>query len=410
MALNYVWASFFMVAFLVACIRFFFLDDHNIFPTLVNSTFDNAKTGFEISLWLTGALSLWLGLLKLAEKGGLIQALSRFIAPFFKRIFPDIPTDHPAMGAIVMNIAANMLGLDNAATPLGIRAMEGLQELNPKKNEASNAQIMFLVLNTSGLTLIPVSIMVYRMQMGANNPADVFIPLLLATFFSTMVGLLAVCLIQKIKIWDKVLLLYVLAANLFIALLIYYFYRIPQAQIGQISLSWANFILFFLMVLFIISALRKKVSVFHEFASGAKEGFRVAVRIIPFLVAMLVGIGVFRSCGAMSYLTDFIGNMLGILGVDTRFVPVLPTALMKPLSGSGARGMMVDAMETFGADSFVGRTASVIQGSTETTFYVLAVYFGAVGVSKTRYALGMGLLADSAGIIAAIFFSYLFFG
>jgi spore maturation protein SpmA len=410
MVLNYIWIAFFLIAFVIALFKFIFLGDLDVFPAMVGSTFDTAKTAFEISLGLTGVLSLWLGLMKVGERGGVINMLSRLLAPFFRKIFPDIPEGHPSLGSITMNISANMLGLDNAATPMGLKAMEQLQEINTKKDTASDAQIMFLVLNTSGLTILPISIMVYRAQLGAINPSDVFIPILLATFFSTLAGLLAVAFFQKINLLNKVILGYLGGLSVLVAGIIYYFSGLEQSQITQISTQASNIILFAIIIWFISMAAIKKVNVYESFIEGAKEGFSIAVKIIPYLIAILVAIGVFRASGAMEMLTDGISSLFSFFGINTDFVDALPTALMKPLSGSGARGMMVDAMTTHGADSFVGRLASVFQGATDTTFFVIAVYFGSVGIRKTRYAVTAGLIADFAGIVAAIVISYLFFG
>ncbi len=409
MVLNYLWAAFFLIAFVIALFQLIFFGDTEIFQKLVASTFDNAKLGFEISLGLTGVMTLWLGLMKVGERGGVIAIFARLVGPFFNRLFPEIPKNHPVFGSILMNFSANMLGLDNAATPLGLKAMKEMQELNPDKDTASNAQIMFLVLNTSGLTLIPISIMVFRAQLGAADPSDIFIPILLATFFSTMVGMVAVALYQRINLFNPVIMAYLGTLLFLIIGLIYYFSTIPQEQISIISTVASNVILFSIIISFITLALIRKVNVYEAFIEGAKEGFSVAITIIPYLVAILVAIGVFRASGALDMLVGGLGYLAGLSGLNTDFVPALPVAFMKPLSGSGARGMMVEAMNTYGVDSFVGRLASAIQGSTETTFYVLAVYFGSVGVRKTRYALTCGLLADLAGIIAAIFIAYLFF-
>lgn len=410
MVLNYIWIAFFLIAFVVALIKLIFFQDLEVFSNLMNATFDYAKTGFEISLGLTGVLTLWLGLMRIGEKGGMVQAMSRVIGPFFRRIFPTLPPDHPAYGSMMMNIAANMLGLDNAATPMGLKAMKELQTANDKKDTASNAQIMFLVLNTSGLTIIPVSIMVYRAEMGAANPADIFLPILLATFFSTIVGLIAVAVAQKINLFNRVVLGYLGGLSLFIGAVIYGLSLLDREQIRIVSLLTANIILFSIIVTFIVMAVIRKVNVYESFIEGAKDGFFIAVKIIPYLIAILVGIGVFRAAGAMEVLIDGIAWAINAVGLDTDFVGALPTALMKPLSGSGARGMMVDAMNLHGADSFVGRIASTVQGATDTTFYVIAVYFGSVGIRKTRHAVTCGLIADFAGIIAAILLGYLFFG
>jgi spore maturation protein SpmA/spore maturation protein SpmB len=409
MALNYVFIFFFLIAFVVALIKLIFLHDVEVFTTMVNSTFDMAKTGFEISLGLTGVLTLWMGIMKVGEKGGIVKILSRIIGPFFQKIFPELGKNHPAYGAITMNIAANMLNLDNAATPMGLEAMREMQASNPKKDTASNAQIMFLVLNTSGLTLIPVSIMVYRAQLGAVNPTDIFIPLLITTFFSTLAGLITVAIYQRINLFNKVVLSWLGGMTAFIIGLIWYFSTLNQDQIQVISNVASSFILFSVIVSFILLALRKKVNVYDAFIDGAKDGFKTAVKIIPYLIAILVAIGVFRASGAMDYLISGIEWVVRSAGFNTDFVEALPTAFMKPLSGSGARGMMIDAMNTHGADSFIGRLASTFQGSTDTTFYVLAVYFGSVGIKNTRHAVTCGLIADFVGIITAIFIAYLFF-
>lgn len=409
MVLNYIWIAFFLIAFVVALVRLVFFGDAEIFPDLINSTFDNAKLGFEISLGLTGVMTLWLGLMKVGEEGGVVRIMARAVGPLFRKLFPEIPKDHPATGAILMNIAANMLGLDNAATPLGLKAMDQLQKVNKKKDTASNAMIMFLVLNTSGLTIIPISIMVYRAQMGAASPSDIFIPILLATFFSTLAGIIAVSFYQKLNLLNRVVIGYLGGFTLFVAAIIWYFSVIPQEQVSVVSSVAGNFVLFFIIISFIALAVYRRVNVYETFIEGAKDGFKIAIKIIPYLVAILVAIGVFRTSGALEFLVEGIGWMFAAIGINTDFVPALPTALMKPLSGSGARGMMLDAMNAYGADSFVGRIASVIQGSTETTFYVLAVYFGSVGIRKTRYAVVCGLIADFAGIIAAILMGYLFF-
>ena len=410
MVLNYIWVGFFLMAFLVALIRLIFLGDLEIFPRLYTSTFESAKTGFEIALFLTGVLSLWLGLMKIGEKGGIVKIIYRFIGPLFSKLFPDIPKNHHSFGPMVMNISANMLGLDNAATPMGLKAMEGMQELNPEKDTASNSQIMFLVLNTSGLTILPTTIMAYRFQMGAADPADIFLPTLLATFFSTMAGLIAVSIYQKINLLNKTVMTYLGTLTLFILLIIFYFSQLEQSLIAKYSSTASNLILFSIITYFIVLAMVKKVNVYEAFVEGAKEGFVIAVKIIPFLVAMLVAIGLFRACGAMELIVDVIAYAVQAAGLDIRFVDALPTAIMKPLSGSGARGMMLSTMETFGVDSFAGRLSSVMQGSTETTLYVIAVYFGAVNIRKTRYAITCGLIADFAGVIAAILLSYMFFG
>lgn len=409
MVLNYIWIAFFLTAFIVAVVRLIFLGDTEVFPAIINSTFDSSKTAFEISLGLTGVLSLWMGIMRIGEQGGVIGVFSRLLSPLFTKLFPEIPKEHPVTGSIFMNLAANMLGLDNAATPLGLKAMEGLQELNPKKDTASNPMIMFLVLNTSGLTLIPISIMVYRAQLGAAQPTDVFVPILLATFFSTLAGIIAVSLYQRINLLNRTILLFLGGTSLVIAGIIYFFSMLSRQQIDIYSTTTANVFLFVIIIGFIVAGMRKKINVYDAFVEGAKEGFTTAVRIIPYLVAILVAIGVFRASGCMDYLIEGIANLVSLCGINSDFVGALPTALMKPLSGSGARGLMVDAMNTYGADSFVGRLSCIFQGSTDTTFYILAVYFGSVGVVRTRHAVPCGLLADLAGIIAAILICYLFF-
>ena len=409
MVLNYIWIAFFIVAFVMALAKLVFMGDYDVFPAMMNSTFDSSKTAFEISLGLTGVLSLWLGIMKIGEKGGMVNALTRLLSPVFSKLFPDIPKGHPVTGSIFMNIAANMLGLDNAATPLGLKAMEQLQQLNPKKDTATNPMIMFLVLNTSGLTLIPVSIMVYRAQMGAAQPTDIFIPILLATFFSTISGIIVTSLYQRINLLNRVMLLTVGGMCTAVAAIIWGFGQLDKDQMNIVSTTVANILLMTIIVGFILAGVRKKVNVYDAFIEGAKEGFQTAVRIIPYLVAILVGIGVFRASGAMDMIIGGVKWTVSALGGNTDFVGALPTALMKPLSGSGARGMMVDAMTTYGADSFVGRLSCVFQGSTDTTFYILAVYFGSVGIRYTRHAVACGLLADLAGVIAAIAICYMFF-
>jgi len=409
MVLNYIWIAFFVLAFIVATIRLVCFGDAEVFPDIINSTFASSKSAFEISLGLTGVLALWMGIMRIGEQGGVIALFSHVLSPLFSKLFPDIPKGHPVTGSIFMNMAANMLGLDNAATPLGLKAMEGLQELNPKKDTATNPMIMFLVINTSGLTLIPISIMVYRAQLGAAQPTDVFVPILIATFISTLAGIIAVALYQRINLLNRTILLFLGGATLFIAGIIWFFSTLSQDQIDLYSTTFANVFLFVIIIGFILAGIRKKINVYDAFIEGAKEGFTTAVRIIPYLVAILVAIGVFRASGCMDYLTQGIASLVEMCGLDSDFVGALPTALMKPLSGSGARGLMVDAMSTYGADSFVGRLACIFQGSTDTTFYILAVYFGSVGVAKTRHAVPCGLLADFAGILAAIFVCYLFF-
>ncbi len=410
MVLNYIWLAFFLTAFAVASVRLIFFGDTTVFPDIINSTFASSKTAFEISLGLTGVLSLWLGIMKIGEMGGVVNWFARILSPLFSKLFPDIPKGHPVTGSIFMNLAANMLGLDNAATPLGLKAMEGLQELNPRKDTASNPMIMFLVLNTSGLTIIPISIMVYRAQMGAAQPTDVFVPILLATFFSTLAGIITVSLYQRINLLNRTILLFLGGASLFIAGIIWFFTTLSRQQIDTYSTTTANVFLFVIIIGFIIAGMRKRINVYDAFVEGAKEGFTTAVRIIPYLVAILVGIGVFRASGCMDYLIRGVAKLTELCSINSDFVGALPTALMKPLSGSGARGLMVDAMSTYGADSFIGRMACVFQGSTDTTFYILAVYFGSVGITRTRHAVPCGLLADLAGVLAAIFICYLFFG
>lgn len=409
MVLNYIWVAFFIIAFIVGLFRLIFLGDVSIFPEMMNSTFEMAKTGFEISLGLTGVMTLWMGLMKVGESGGIVNLMSKAVGPLFSRLFPEIPKGHPASGSIMMNIAANLLGLDNAATPLGLKAMTQLQELNKDKDTASNAMIMFLVLNASGLTLIPVSIMVYRAQLGAADPSDVFIPILLATFCSTLTGIIAVSAFQKINLFNRVILAYLGGFTLLIASIIWYFSTISQEQVTVISSVAGNLILFGIIFSFITLGLIKRINVYESFIEGAKEGFSISIRIIPYLVAILVAVGVFRACGAMDFLVQGIGQGFAALGMNTDFVDAMPTAFMKPLSGSGARGMMVDTMKQYGADSFAGRLSCIFQGAADTTFYIIAVYFGSVGIKKTRYAITAGLLADLAGVIAAIFVAYLFF-
>lgn len=409
MVLNYIWIAFFLVAFVVALLKLLVFGDAAVFGDIMNSTFDMAKLGFELSLGLTGVMTLWLGIMKIGENGGAIRILARLIGPLFHKLFPEIPRNHPVHGSMVMNVAANMLGLDNAATPLGLKAMNELQELNPRKDTASNAMIMFLVLNTSGLTLIPISILVYRAQMGAANPSDVIVPILISTFFSTVVGILAVSFFQKIKVFSKVVLAYLGTLTLLISAIIYYFSTLPPEKITIVSSIAGNGLLFAVIIGFIVLALRKKVNVYESFIEGAKDGFATAVKIIPYLIAILVGIGVFRASGALDFVIYGLAWGVEAIGVNSDFIPSLPVALMKPLSGSGARGLMVDVMNQYGADSFVGRLSCVFQGATDTTFYIIAVYFGSVSIRKTRHALSCGLIADLAGIIAAIIVAYLFF-
>ena len=409
MVLNYIWIAFFCIAFVIGAIKLCVFGDTEVFPDIMNSTFDTAKTAFEISLGLTGVLSLWLGIMKIGERGGLINALARIMSPVMTKLFPDIPKNHPVFGNMFMNISANMLGLDNAATPLGLKTMEGLQALNTKKDTATNPMIMFLVLNTSGLTIVPISILVYRAQMGATQPTDVFLPILLATFASTLGGIIITSIYQRINLFNRTIILTLGTACVVIAGIIWAFSQLNQSQMGIIANNFANVLLLLIIMLFIVSGVRKHINAYDAFIEGAKEGFQTAVRIIPYLVAILVGIGVFRASGAMDWLIEGIVWLFGHLGIATDWIGALPTAIMKPLSGSGARGMMVDAMSTYGADSFTGRLSCIFQGSTDTTFYILAVYFGAVGISKTRHAVICGLLADLVGVIAAIFVCYLFF-
>lgn len=410
MVLNYIWIAFFLIAFVIATVKMLFFGDLTVFPAIMDSTFATARTAFEISLGLTGVLSLWLGIMKIGERAGVVNVVARWLGPFFARLFPDIPKGHPVVGNIFMNLSANMLGLDNAATPLGLKAMERLQELNPKKDTASNPMIMFLVLNTSGLTLIPVSIMVYRAQMGAAQPTDVFVPLLIATFFSTLTGIVVTCFVQRISLLNRTLLLALVGMSAAVAAMIWGFARLDGPMMNTVGTTTANVLLFVIIVLFLLAGVVRRINVYEVFVEGAKEGFTTAVRIIPYLVAMLVAIGVFRASGAMNWIVGALGWCVEQTGCDTRWVGSLPTALMKPLSGSGARGMMVDAMQTYGPDSFLGRLCSILQGSTDTTFYILAVYFGSVGIRRTRHAVGCGLAADLAGIVAAILVAYLFFG
>lgn len=410
MVLNYIWIAFFITAFAVGLVRLVFLGDTDVFPAMIDSTFSSSKTAFEISLGLTGVLSLWLGIMKIGERGGVVNLLARLLSPVFTRLFPDIPKGHPVTGSIFMNIAANMLNLDNAATPLGLKAMEQMQELNTKKDTATNPMIMFLVLNTSGLTLIPVSIMVYRAQLGAAQPTDVFVPLLLTTFFSTLTGIIVTSIYQRINLVNRTMLITLGSLCTMVAAIIWLFSRMDGETMNTVSTSVANVLLMTIITGFIVAGVRRRVNVYDAFIDGAKEGFGTAVRIIPYLVAILVAVGVFRASGAMDMLIDAIRSTVEMCGGDSSFVGALPTALMKPLSGSGARGMMVDAMTTYGADSFVGRLSCIFQGSTDTTFYILAVYFGSIGVRHTRHAVVCGLLADLAGVIAAIAIAYMFFG
>jgi spore maturation protein SpmA len=409
MVLNYIWLGFFIIGFLVALVKLVLFNDVDVFPTMLNSTFDMAKTGFELSLYLTGVMSLWLGLMKIGEKGGVVAILSRLVGPFFTRLFPEIPKNHPATGSMIMNFSANILGLDNAATPLGLKAMKELQEVNPSKDTASNAQIMFLVLNTSGLTIIPLAIILDRSILGAANPTDIFIPTLLATFVSTLVGLIAVAAYQRINLLDKVVLAYLGGAAVFIGATVYYFTTLGQQALQQQSNLISALLIFSVIISFLVLGIRRKIEVYETFIEGAKEGFETAIKVIPFLIAILVAIGVFRTSGALEFIIQGIAFCFSSVGVNTDFVDALPVAIMKPLSGGAAKGMMVEIIKTEGADSFAGRLASMFRGCTETTFYILAVYFGSVSIRKTRYAVTCGLIADVAGIIAAIFIAYFFF-
>lgn len=408
MVLNYLWVLFFLVSFVIGIVKLM-MGDQEVIPAMVNSTFDMAKTAFEISLGLTGVMTLWLGLMKVGEAGGAIRVLSRLVGPFFSRLFPEIPKDHPAMGSILMNFSANMLGLDNAATPLGLKAMEELQAINPEKERASNAMIMFLTMNTAGLTIIPVSIMAFRVQAGAANPSDIFLPLIIATYGSLLFAMLLVAFIQRIRIFDIVLLSYIAGLLVFLGGLIYITRSLPQEQLSVVVGVAGNLIILSIVIAFISLALYRRINVYETFIEGAKEGFSVAVKIIPYLVAMLVAIGLLRTSGTMDIITNGISSLVAALGFDTSFTGALPVGLMKPFSGSGARGLMVDAMTAYGPDSFVGRLACIINGSTDTTFYILALYFGSVGIRNTRYAAATGLLADLAGLLLSIAVAYLFF-
>ena len=409
MVLNYLWIAFFLIAFIVGLVKLVFFQDTEVFPAIFNSTFDMAKTGFELSLYLTGVMSFWLGIMKIGENGGIIRLLSKAIGPFFSRLFPGIPSNHPAIGSMIMNFSANMLGLDNAATPLGLKTMKEMQEVNPDKDTASDAQIMFLVLNTSGLSIIPLTILIDRSVVGASNPTDIFIPILIATFFSTIVGLITVALYQKINLLDRVILSYLGGITIIIIGLVYYFTSLNQDQLNSVSSVASSVIIFSVIIFFIVLGWAKKVNVYEAFIDGAKEGFQISIKIIPFLIAILVAIGVFRASGALDYIVSGISFVVAGLGFNSDWVQALPTALMKPLSGSAARGMNIEVMKTFGPDSFVGQLSSVFRGATETTFYVIAVYFGSVSIKKIRYAATAGLIADLAGIIVAIFVGYLFF-
>ncbi|MEI6275829.1 MAG: nucleoside recognition domain-containing protein [Prolixibacteraceae bacterium] len=409
MALNYLWIFFFAIAFVIALFKLIFLGNVDTFSEMVTATFEMSKTGFEISLGLTGVLAFWSGIMKIGEKGGIVKIISKLIGPFFDKLFPELGKNHPAYGPMMLNFAANMMGLDNAATPMGLQAMKEMQETNPDKEVASNPQIMFLVLNASGLCLIPISIMVYRVQLGAVNPSDIFIPILFATFFANMTGLISVSIVQKIKLWDRVILSYLLGTTALVASLIFFISSLPQEQISVVSKVATNLILFSLIMFFLLLGMKSKINVYETFIDGAKEGFATAVRIIPYLVAILVAIGVFRASGAMDFLVAGVKWIFDSLGINSEFVAALPTGLMKPLSGSGSRGMMIDAMKTYGADSFIGKLTCTVQGVSDTTFFILAVYFGSVGIKKTRHALACALLADFVGLVAAILIGYLFF-
>ncbi len=410
MALNYIWIFFILAASLIALVQWLATGDSQPLADVVSSTFSSAKTGFEISLYLTGVLTLWMGLMRIGEAGGVVGSLSKIISPLFTRLFPQVPKGHTAYGAMTMNIAANMLGLDNAATPMGLKAMKELQSLNPRPEVATNAQIMFLVLNTSGLTIIPVTIMAYRQQCGAANPADIFLPLLLATFCSTIAGLVAVAVVQRINLFNRVVLAYLGGALLLVAAIVYGVSGLPRERVEDLSVGISSAILLSVISLFIIMAMRRRVNVYDTFIDGAKDGFKTAVSIIPFLVAMLVAVGMFRASGALDYALSAIRWCVEALGADSRFVDALPTAFMKPLSGSGARGFMIECMNTCGPDSFAGRLSCLFQGAADTTFFILAVYFGSVGIKDTRHAVACGLIADLAGVVAAILIAYFFFG
>lgn len=409
MILNYIWIGLILLAVVMGIVQAVFFGQADVFTAILNSTFSSAKTGFEISIGLTGVLSLWMGIMKIGEQAGVIKQMSHVVSPFFSRIFPELPKGHPAFGSMLMNISATMLGIDNAATPLGLQAMRELQESNTDKSKASNSMIMFMVLVTSGLTLVPVSIMTYRAQMGAANPADVFLPILLSTYFAAMAGFISVAIIQKIKIWDKVILGTIGGLTVFVGLVLWGALSLPQEVVGYWSGIIAAVLLLGVICWFIIAGMVKRINVYDAFIDGAKDGFKTAVGIIPYLVAMLVAVGMFRASGGMDLVVSGIAWLFALIGVNTDFVPALPTALMRPLSGSGARGLMIDAMVEYGADSFVGRLVSIVQGSTDTTFYILAVYFGSINVKDTRYAVVCGLIADFFGLVSAILLGYLFF-
>jgi spore maturation protein SpmA/spore maturation protein SpmB len=409
MILNYIWVAFFLIAFVVALVKLIVFQDMEVFPSMLQSTFDMAKTGLEISIGLAGVMSLWLGIMKIGERGGMVPILSRLVGPFFSRLFPDVPKNHPATGSIIMNFSANILGLDNAATPLGLKAMTELQEINPDKDTASNAQIMFLVLNASSLTVIPISILADRSMLGSANPTSIFIPTLIATFCSTFIGLLYVCIRQRINLIDPVIMAYIAGILLLIGGMVYYFSGLPPAAVQQQSSLLTGVIIFSIIISFILLAIRRKVPIFEAFVEGAKEGFATSIRIIPFLVGILVAIGVFRASGVLTYIENGVAIGLGALGVNTDFVPALSVGLLKPLSGQGARAMMIEVSRQYGVDSFVGNMASIFRGCAETTLYVLALYFGSVNIRKTRYAVTGGLVADAAGLAGGLFAGYLFF-
>jgi spore maturation protein SpmA/spore maturation protein SpmB len=409
MILNYIWVSFFLIAFVVSLVKLIFFQDVEVFPQMLQSTFDMAKTGFEISIALTGVMSLWLGLMKIGERAGIVPILSKLVGPFFSRLFPEVPKDHPATGSIIMNFSANILGLDNAATPLGLKAMKELQELNPNKDTASNAQIMFLVLNTSGLTVIPLSIIADRATLGAVNPTSIFIPTLIATFCSTIVGLIYLSIKQRINLLEPVVLAYLVGLSGIVWAGVSYFASLPQEELQQQSTLFTSVIIITIIVSFLLLGLKRRIPLFETFVEGAKEGFETSIKIIPFLIAILVGIGLFRTSGALNYIIQGIAWVFEQMNINTDFVGALPVAFLKPLSGQAARGMMIEVSKSVGPDSFVANLAAVFRGCAETTFYILAVYFGSVSVRKTRYALTGGLIADAAGIIAAIFVGYMFF-
>lgn len=410
MVLNYIWVGFVIISFIVALAKLIFLGDTQVFSTIVTGTFSSAKLGFEVALGLTGALTMWMGIMRVGEKAGAIRFLSKIIGPFFKKLFPDIPQDHPAIGNIMMNFSANMLGIGNAATPLGLKAMASMQEINPDKTTASNSQIMFLVLNTAGFTLIPVTIMALRATKGAHDPTDVFIPILISTYCASLIGLILVAIRQGINLFDKVLLSWLIGGTVFISGVIYLFLHLSPTLKGQVASVTGNSLILGIIVAFIVAGVIKKQNVYDSFIEGAKEGFSTAIKIIPYLVGILIAVGMFRSCGAMDYLIQGIAWCVAEVGLDTRFVPSIPVAIMKPLSGGGTQGITVELMASYGVDSFVGRLSSVMYASADTTLYIVALYFGSVGITKTRYAIGAGLLADLAGILAAIFVSYLFWG